>query len=88
MDSIVASFERFFDGMGIMTGEFAVGKRLIIGSLFGGFLISFVKPDIMFEHGQPRPWKLLPGNTNGADATWIPWWSVPILFAILFGVFI
>lgn len=78
-DSIIEKFERFFDGMGLMTDEYAIPKRAILGALFGGVLITYIKPTLMFHHGQARSWKLL--NSNDESATMIPWWSVPILTA-------
>ena len=58
MTAVVSGFERFFDGLGLMTGEFAISKRMIVGGLLGAFVVTYFKPSYMFESGQPRPWSL------------------------------
>jgi len=55
-EQVVSGLERFFDGLGLMTGDFAIQKRMIIGALIGGFLVTYIKPSIMFEGGKAKPW--------------------------------
>ncbi len=88
MSSIVDGLERFFDGMGLMTGPGAIPKRMIIGAMAGGFLITYFKPKIAFETGLPRPWILTADGNGGPDPTFVPWWTAPVAGAVVGGVLI
>jgi len=88
--TIVDGVERFFDGMGLMTGEYAVPKRMVVGGLIGAFLVTYFKPSVMFEAGRPRPWSIMSdANTMDSPApTSIPWWVAPAAGAFIGGVLI
>jgi hypothetical protein len=86
--SIVDGFERFFDGLGLMTGEGAITKRMVIGSLAGAFIISYFKPSSSFEAGRPRPWILLSNGKDELEPTYFPWYWAPVAGAIVGGVLI
>lgn len=87
-NSVIDSAERFMDGMGLMTGEYAIIKRAAFGALIGAFIVSYLKPDIMFESGQPRPWALTAGTDNAGESTMFPWWMGPLLGGVITGVLI
>lgn len=85
------SIEKFFDGLGLMTGEYAVQKRMVFGAVIGGFIVTYIKPDLMFQNGTPRQWaftKNMGAVDDGTEPTLVPWWVVPVAGAIGAGVFI
>lgn len=86
--TVVSGLERFFDGMGLMTGNGAIPKRMIIGAMIGGFLVTYFKPKISFEAGQPRPWVLFSDGSLGPEPTVAPWWMAPATGAIVGGILI
>jgi hypothetical protein len=88
MSSIIDGVERFFDGMGLMTGPNAIPKRMIVGALAGAFLVTYLKPSLMFEAGQPKPWSITATQTNEMSTTPVPWFFAPIAGAIVGGVLI
>lgn len=85
MSAYIAKIETFFDSLGLMRGSSAIMKRGVFGALFAGFLITYLKPGIMFSDGKARPWSLL---SDDPDATMIPWYIVPLIGAIFSSVFI
>ena len=90
METIVGAvdtLEKTLLPLGLMTGDYAIPKRMLLGAALGGFLVTWVKPTIMFApDGTARPWMFLGGN--GPETTSFPWFFVPIIFAVLLGVFI
>lgn len=79
--------ERILDNFGLMTGDWAITYRLIIGGLLGGLIVTTLKPSIMFtEEGTPRPWNLL--SSGNENATSVPWWLAIVAGAMALGVFI
>ncbi len=86
--TLVSGLERFFDGMGLMTGNGAIPKRMIIGAMIGGFLVTYFKPQVAFESGMPRPWTLMSDGKSGPDPTLVPWWMAPTAGAVVGGVLI
>lgn len=83
--SVIDQIEKFFDGMGLMTGNYAIAKRLLFGALLGGILITYIKPSIMFtEEGEAKSF----GLEETEETTVLPWFIVPLIGAILSGVFI
>ena len=81
--------ETVLDSLGMMSGEFAIPKRMAFGAILFGVVVSYLKPDLMYTRGVPRPWKVFDKEDKGAvPATWIPWWSASVLGAFLFGVLI
>ena len=48
--------ESFFDKFGLMAGDGADKKRMVIGALAAGFILTYFKPEIMFHEGAIRPW--------------------------------
>lgn len=86
--SVIDGIERFFDGMGLMTGDNAIPKRMIVGALAGAFIITYFKPSLMFEAGQPKPWSMTATQTTEMSSTPIPWWTAPIAGAVIAGVLI
>lgn len=89
MTAIIDTLERFFDGMGLMTGEGAIIKRILFGAVLGGFLVTYLKPSIMFENGVQRPFALLTGPSEGGiTPTYTPWWTAAVLGAFVAGFLI
>jgi len=80
--------ERFFDGMGLMAGDYAVPKRMMIGALLGAFVVTYFKPGLMFESGQPRQWALWKSPDDASTPTALPWWTAPLAGAAITGVLI
>jgi len=86
MEGVVDKFEDFFDKFGLMTGEYAKVQRAVFGTLFGGFIITYFKPSIMFkEDGDPRGWSLI---DNSSDSTPFPWWGFALASGLFSSVFI
>lgn len=89
MTAIIDTLERFFDGMGLMTGEGAIIKRILFGAVLGGFLVTYLKPALMFENGVPRPFSLITSPTEtGIKPTMLPWWSAAVVGAFISGFLI
>lgn len=87
-DSLISGVERAFDGLGLMTGEYAIPKRMVVGALAGAFVVTYFKPGAMFEGGKPRPWVLFATKENELSGTATPWWIVPLAGAFIGGVLI
>jgi len=87
MTAVIDGFESFFDGLGLMTGEFAVPKRALIGALAGGFLVTYFKPASMFENGNPKYWSMIASEKDG-PTTMIPWYAAPVAGAFIAAVLI
>jgi hypothetical protein len=86
--SVIDGAERALDGLGLMTGDMAIPKRFLFGALLGAFLVTYIKPSIMFEGGKPKPWSMMVGADNAADATPVPWFMVPIATGVMLSTFI
>ena len=84
-EAVIDRFESALDGIGLMRGPMAIPKRLVFGAILGGLVVTYIKPNFMFVDGQPREWSV---TSEDDDATLFPWWSLPIVGALLFGVFI
>lgn len=84
---VVRTAEEVLLPIGLMTGEYAPLKRMFLGAGIGALLVSWLKPEFMFENNSTaRSWKLLyPDDTN---ATWFPWHFIPILGAFMLGVLV
>lgn len=90
MDGFIDTMENVLEPLGLMTGEYAVGKRLIVGGILGGFVVTWLKPEIMFEKGtgKPRPWSLITSDKTCGNPTPLPWVIGPFVGAIILGVFV
>ena len=87
MAAIMDGIEDILDNFGLMTGNWAVASRLVIGALVAGFTITTIKPALMFTaEGSPRPWSVL--SSDDETATFVPWWFVMLGGAFGFGVLI
>lgn len=86
--SVIDGAERALDGLGLMTGDMAIPKRFLFGALLGAFLVTYIKPSSMFEGGKPKPWSMMVGADNAADATPVPWFMVPIATGVMLSTFI
>jgi len=85
---IVAKVEAPLASIGLMSGENAIQRRFIFGAVLGGLLVTYIKPECMFENGVARPFKAWTPTDDGIRPTWLPWWSVPVVFSIYFSMFI
>ncbi len=76
--------------LGLMEGDAAVPKRMLVGAVLGSMLILLIKPSSMFENGVARPWTFLSGSepTQGPRPTSTPWFIVPGMTAIFLGMFV
>lgn len=88
---LVNTVEQTLVPLGLMTGEYAVPKRMGFGLVLGGMVVSWLKPSPMFSpDGRIRPWTVFqmdPG-CDGVLPTNTPWWIGPVVGAFLFGVLI
>jgi len=79
--------ENILDKFGLMTGDWAVASRLVVGALVAGFAVTTIKPALMFTaEGSPRPWSVL--DPDDQTATSVPWWFIMLGGAFGFGVLI
>lgn len=88
---VVDTVEKTLTPLGMMTGDYAVPKRMALGGVIGGMVVSWLKPPQMFApNGRPRPWSAFQSvaDANGLEPTGTPWFIGPILGALLLGVFI
>jgi hypothetical protein len=88
MSGVVDSAERALDGLGLMTGDMAIPKRFLFGSVLGAFIFTYLKPSLMFEASKPKPWSLMVSPDNAADATPVPWWLASAGVGVLLATFI
>jgi hypothetical protein len=88
---LVNTVEQTLLPLGLMTGTYAVPKRMVFGAVVGGAVVSWLKPGAMFSpDGRMRPWNVSqpdPG-CDGVLPTNTPWWIGPGIGAFLFGVLI
>lgn len=86
--SAIQYLEELFDKFGLMTGSGAQIKRALFSAVFGGVIVSWWKPSIMFTpSGAPKSWSLT-SSEGPENTTPLPWWLVPVLFALVGGLFI
>ncbi len=84
---VIEKIEDAFDKVGLMTGEGADKKRMIIGALFTGFVLTYLKPDMFFFNGQVRPWRVLESNEE-LKPTHFTLWHAMAVGAFFSGVLI
>jgi len=85
--SALEELEMLLDKVGLMTGDYAIMKRLVLGGVLGSLLVTWVKPRLMFtETGKALPWTLFAQPDE--QSTMLPWFFVPGFFAFFFGVLI
>ena len=86
---IIDPLESVFDSVGAMQGELAPVKRMAIGAAVGYAIAYGVKPSVAFdEHGVPRPFAGTATAGQKDNATWLPYWAIIGIPAVVFGVFI
>lgn len=87
---VVDTVEKTLTPLGLMTGEYAIPKRMLFGGVIGGAVVSWIKPPQMFTGGRPRPWSAFQkvADANGLEPTSTPWFLGPIAGAFVFGVLI
>lgn len=85
--SFIEKIEGVFDSVGLMTGDGADKKRMIIGALATGFILTYLKPDMFFHLGQVRPWRVLESNEE-LKPTHFTLWHAMAVGAIVSGVLI
>ena len=78
MAQLIENIEQGFDKLGLMTGEGADKKRIIIGALTVGFLLTYLKPDAFFHEGQVRPWKLLESDEKQKPTHFTLWHAMAV----------
>ena len=84
---VVDRAEAIMDGFGLMTGEYADLKRMVIGYLGAAAIITWTKPSFAYtSSGNPRPWRIT--DSTDKDATYFPWYIASFAGALVLGVFI
>jgi len=85
--SALEQLEMLLDKVGLMTGDYAIIKRLVLGGVLGSLLVTWIKPRLMFtDTGKALPWTLFADPEE--KSTMLPWFFVPAFFAFFFGVLI
>lgn len=85
--SIIEKIEGCWDSLGLMTGEGADKKRMIIGALGTGFVLTYLKPEMFFHAGQVRPWRVLESDET-QKPTHFTLWHAMLVGAFISGVLI
>ena len=87
---IITPLEEVFDAVGAMQGEMAPLKRALIGGAVGAAIVYGFKPSICFDKVThlPRPWALTAQGAEKDKATWLPYWMVIGIPAVVFSTFI
>jgi hypothetical protein len=92
LEAPVGVIEDVLRPVGLMEGDNAVLKRMVVGSIAGGLAITYIKPNLMFDaRGNAREWSLfVDGNDKERlkEATMVPWYVVPFAGALFLGVFV
>jgi len=90
MAAVIASVENVFDSMGAMRGNVAYVKRAAIGAGLGYVAMETIRPSFAYyDDGTARPWAFSTmGSTADAatgqlHSTYVPWWSGPVVGAIV-----
>lgn len=78
MSQIIENVEKVWDSIGLMTGEGADKKRMIIGALGTGFVLTYLKPEMFFHQGQVRPWNWLESNEELKPTSFTLWHAMAI----------
>lgn len=79
------AIETFWDKFGLMTGEGADKKRMVIGALGTGFILTYLKPAMFFHNGEVRPWSWLESDQS-KNPTGFTLWHAMAIGAFLSGV--
>lgn len=83
---VVDRAEAILDGFGLMTGDYADIKRMVIGYLGAAAIITYTQPSFAYVGTTPRKWRIL--DPSDKDATYFPWYIASFAGALLMGVFI
>lgn len=89
MASIIDTLEKTLMPLGLMEGPNAVPYRMLVGAVIGGLVVTYIKPQSMFQGGMPRPWSFFETDPeSGIAPTSTPWYIGPVAGAVLLGVFV
>lgn len=66
-------------------GLASVPARIIFGFILGSGLSMALRPGFSFDDQGSRPFKAL--NMKDERGTWIPWYGLGLILAVLLGVF-
>jgi len=90
MASTIYNFiEKFFDTLGMMSGNFAEMKRFAFGALVTGGVLYVIQPSIMFgEKGNMRQFALMPGNEGVEGTTYLPLWAAVLIGGTIPAMFV
>jgi len=81
--------ENFFDKFGLMAGPGADKKRMVIGGLSVGFILTYLKPNMFFHEGEVRPWSWTASNDKEKEhATSFTLWHAMAIGAFCAGVLV
>lgn len=92
-DKLIGTVEAVLEPLGLMSGDFAIPKRLLFGAVVGGLVVVLLKPSAMFDpEGNARPWGFMLSaeqqKASSTPATSTPWIFGPIFGAFVFGALI
>lgn len=85
--SFIETIESGFDKFGLMAGDGADKKRIVIGALTTGFLLTYLKPSLFFHEGEVRPWTWLESD-KAKNPTSFTLWHAMALGGFVAGVLI
>ena len=75
---VIEKIEEGFDKFGLMTGDGADKKRMVIGALFTGFILTYLKPEMFFHNGEVRPWKMLESDEDKKPTHFTLWHAMAV----------
>jgi hypothetical protein len=86
---IIEPIENGFDAVGAMQGEMAPLKRAAIGAALGAAVVYGIKPSVAYDkNGVARPFAGTATAGQKDNATWLPYWAIIGIPAVVFSVFI
>jgi hypothetical protein len=86
---VVVGVEDMLAPLGLMEGEYAVPKRMLLGAAVGTLAVQYIEPASMYDRGVERPWAFFDNDSrNGPQPTWTPWFLGPIVGAVVLGMFV
>lgn len=91
LQSVTHTAEQVLIPLGLMQGNYAIQKRIILGGVIGAALVSWIKPTFMFSStGMPKGWAFWHSDTDGdgLETTWFPWYGASAIGALLLGGFV
>jgi len=89
MSAILSSIVQPFDGF--LIGTMKLGQpyqRFAFGWIVTTAGVWYLQPQMMFEHGNARPFSLFSDESTGIAPTKFPWWTPGLVTGALFSTFV